>query len=118
MEHRVDDVRFHYVEHGEGVPLVALHGAGVDHRDVAVAFEGVVPKTGCRRIYPDLPGMGRSTSGRLACNDDVVGALIAFIDHVGPGRCSSRGIPMAVTSPGAWPAVDQTWCSGRDAREA
>jgi pimeloyl-ACP methyl ester carboxylesterase len=85
VEYRVDEVRFHYVEHGEGVPLVALHGAGVDHRDVAVAIEQVVPKAGYRRIYPDLPGMGRSTSGGVACNDDVVSALIAFIDGIGPG---------------------------------
>jgi pimeloyl-ACP methyl ester carboxylesterase len=85
VEYRVDEVRFHYVEHGEGVPLVALHGAGVDHRDVAVAIEQVVPKAGYRRIYPDLPGMGRSTSGGVACNDDVVSSLIAFIDGIGPG---------------------------------
>lgn len=28
MELRINDVRIHYVEHGDGVPLVALHGAG------------------------------------------------------------------------------------------
>ena len=47
----------HHVEHGSGVPLVALHGAGVDHREIEAAVEAVVP-AGYRRIYPDLPGWG------------------------------------------------------------
>jgi len=86
MEHQVNGVRVHYVEHGDdGVPLVALHGAGVDHRDIEVAIEGFVPTTGYRRMYPDLPGMGRSTSEGLTCNNDVVTVLIDFIDRVGAG---------------------------------
>jgi pimeloyl-ACP methyl ester carboxylesterase len=84
MELRID-VRMHYVEHGDGVPLVALHGAGVDHREIEAAVEAVVPAAGYRRIYPDLPGMGRSTTGGLTCNDDVVRLLGDFIDHLGAG---------------------------------
>src|ERR1700704_2295656 len=85
MEQRINDVLIHYVEHGEGAPLVALHGAGVDHREVEAAIEAAVSGAGCRRIYPDLPGMGRSTTGGLACNDDVVTLLGEFIDHLGAG---------------------------------
>ncbi len=85
MEQQFNDVLIHYVEHGEGTPLVALHGAGVDHREVEAAIEAAVPGAGCRRIYPDLPGMGRSTTGGLACNDDVVTLLGEFIDHLGAG---------------------------------
>lgn len=85
MDHHVGDVRIHYVEHGNGVPLVALHGAGVDHRDIAAAIEPVVPQTGFRRIYPDLPAMGRSTSAGLKSNDDVVNTLIELIDHLDTG---------------------------------
>jgi len=29
MKCRIDEALVHYVEHGVGVPLVALHGAGV-----------------------------------------------------------------------------------------
>ena len=86
MEHQVNGVRVHYVEHGEGVPVVALHGAGVDHREIEVAIERLVPRAGYRRIYLDLPGMGRSTADGLTCNNDVVAVLIDFIDHVGAGR--------------------------------
>jgi pimeloyl-ACP methyl ester carboxylesterase len=85
MECRINDVLVNYVEHGDGVPLVALHGAGVDHREVEVAIETIVPDMGYRRIYPDLPGMGLSTTGGLTCNDDVVALLGDFIDQVGAG---------------------------------
>jgi pimeloyl-ACP methyl ester carboxylesterase len=85
MECRINEVLVHYVEHGVGVPLVALHGAGVDHRELEAAIEAIVPDTRCRRIYPDLPGMGRSTSDGLTCNDDVVTLLADFIDHLGAG---------------------------------
>jgi len=32
MECRIDETLVHYAERGGGMPLVALHGAGVDHR--------------------------------------------------------------------------------------
>jgi pimeloyl-ACP methyl ester carboxylesterase len=85
MECRIDEVAVHYVEHGTGMPLVALHGAGVDHREIEAAVEAIVPGAGLRRIYPDLPGMGRSTTGGLSCNDDVVTLLGDFIDRVAEG---------------------------------
>jgi pimeloyl-ACP methyl ester carboxylesterase len=85
MQQRIDDASIHYVEHGSGTPLIALHGTGVDHREPEAAIEAVVPDSGHRRIYPDLPGMGRSTAGGLACNDDVVTLLGHFIDHLGAG---------------------------------
>lgn len=77
-------VPIHYVEHGSGVPLIGLHGAGVDHREIEAAIEAVVPTEGYRRIYPDLPGMGRTTTGTdtLNSNDDVVALLAAFIEQI------------------------------------
>lgn len=84
MDCALDDVNVHYVEHGRGVPLVALHGAGVDHREIEGALEAIVPADGYRRIYPDLPGMGRSTVGGLTSNEDVVALLARFIDRVAP----------------------------------
>jgi pimeloyl-ACP methyl ester carboxylesterase len=82
VECRINGVNLHYVERGSGVPVLALHGAGVDHREIEAAFEAVVHDTGYRRIYPDLPGMGRSTAAGLAGNDDVVTLLGAFVDQV------------------------------------
>jgi pimeloyl-ACP methyl ester carboxylesterase len=85
MQCRINGVLVNYVEHGDGVPLVALHGAGVDHREIEAAIEAIVPRTGYRRIYPDLPGMGMSTTDGLTGNDDVVTLLGDFIDHLGAG---------------------------------
>jgi pimeloyl-ACP methyl ester carboxylesterase len=82
LNHEINGVQLHYEEHGAGVPLVALHGAAVDHGDIAVGIEEVIPKSGYRRIYPDLPGMGHSTADGLTCNDDVVTLLLDFIDHI------------------------------------
>ena len=85
MECRINDVLVYYAEHGVGVPLVALHGAGVDHREIEAAIEAILTDMRCRRIYPDLPGMGLSTAEGLTCNDDVVTLLGDFIDRLGAG---------------------------------
>lgn len=85
MQCTINDLTVHYVEHGSGVPLVGLHGAGVDHREIEAAVEAAVSATGYRRIYPDLPGMGRSTSNGLNCNDDVVTLLGDLIDRLVEG---------------------------------
>lgn len=85
MECRIKDATIHYVEDGSGVPLVALHGAGVDHREIEAAVEAIVPGVGYRRIYPDLPGMGHSTTDGLTCNEDVVTLLVDFIDQLVDG---------------------------------
>src|SRR6476646_5667340 len=91
MECRINGVAVHFVEHGTGVPLVALHGTGVDHREIEAAVEAVIPSTGYRRIYPDLPGMGRSTTNGLTGNDDVVKLLGDLIDHLAGGQALLLG---------------------------
>lgn len=85
MEQRINDVLMHYVDHGGGVPLVALHGAGVDHSEIEAAIEALSPRPGFRRIYPDLPGMGRSTAGHLGSNNDVVAVIAGFIEQLQAG---------------------------------
>ena len=53
----------YYVQHGAGRPVVVLHGAGVDHREPEACFEPIfAARTGSRRFYPDLPGMGRTAA--------------------------------------------------------
>lgn len=94
MECRVGDVAVHYVEHGEGMPVVVLHGAGVDHREAEACFEPALgAREGYRRIYPDLPGMGRSSApASLRSADDVLDALLRFTDEVaGPGALLVSG---------------------------
>jgi pimeloyl-ACP methyl ester carboxylesterase len=84
MECVAGEVPVHYVEHGEGRPVLVLHGAGVDHREAVACFEpGLGMRAGYRRIYPDLPGMGRTPApASLRSADDVLDLLLAFADQV------------------------------------
>ncbi|WJH25469.1 alpha/beta fold hydrolase [Pseudarthrobacter defluvii] len=82
MEAVVSGVPVHFVEHGSGTPVLALHGAGVDHREIAGGLEPMFARIpGFRRLYPDLPGMGRTPAhASLNSNDDVLDLLLGFID--------------------------------------
>ena len=81
------EVVVHYVEHGTGRPVLVLHGAGVDHREVEACFEPTFNRVaGLRRIYPDLPAMGRTTAPEtLRSAGDVLDTLLAFADKVTDG---------------------------------
>ena len=68
--------------------MLVLHGAGVDHREPEAcfepAFEGVA---GYRRVYPDLPGMGRTPApAALRSAEDVLAVLVAFAEQVAGGE--------------------------------
>ena len=82
MEATVSGVPVHYAEYGNGTPVLALHGAGVDHREIAGALEPIFSNvSGFRRLYPDLPGMGRTPAPEtITSNDDVLDLLLGFID--------------------------------------
>jgi pimeloyl-ACP methyl ester carboxylesterase len=81
---RVGEVAVHYVEHGAGRPVLVLHGAGVDHREAEACFEPFFEgAAGFRRIYPDLPGMGRTTAPEgLRSARDVLDVLLGFAEKV------------------------------------
>ncbi|MGY1758735.1 MULTISPECIES: alpha/beta fold hydrolase [unclassified Geodermatophilus] len=78
----------HRVEHGSGRPVLVLHGAGVDHREAEACFEPLLAGVpGLRRVYPDLPGTGRTPApATLRSADDVLGTLLAFADEVTGGQ--------------------------------
>jgi pimeloyl-ACP methyl ester carboxylesterase len=90
----------HYEEHGEGRPIVFLHGWTMDHRLEVADYEKIfAARGGWRRIYPDLPGMGRSVAkDGLTTQDDVLEVLLAFIDHMLP----TERFVLAGTSLGAY----------------
>jgi pimeloyl-ACP methyl ester carboxylesterase len=88
MEIRVGQVGVSYVEHGTGRAVLVLHGAGVDHREAEACFEPAFEGGGSalRRIYPDLPGMGRTVAPEsLRSADDVLDTLLEFADEVTGG---------------------------------
>ncbi|TFV86963.1 alpha/beta hydrolase [Blastococcus sp. CT_GayMR16] len=87
MEIRAGRVVVHFVEHGAGLPVLVLHGAGVDHREAEACFEPLLDGVaGLRRIYPDLPGMGATRAPEtLRSADDVLDTLLDFADEVSNG---------------------------------
>jgi len=85
----VDGVRVHYVEHGPDGPgvvtVVLVHGFPVDHRIMTSGFEPVfADRSGWRRLYVDLPGMGRTTAPEVASTDDVFRILRGAIEALVP----------------------------------
>jgi pimeloyl-ACP methyl ester carboxylesterase len=64
--------------------VLVLHGAGVDHHEPEACFEPVFADVeGYRRIYPDLPGMGRTPAPeQLRSAEDVLDVLLDFADQL------------------------------------
>jgi pimeloyl-ACP methyl ester carboxylesterase len=88
MQVEVLGLPVNYEEVGEGRPVVFLHGGAADHRLMTVAFEPVFEsRDGWRRIYPDLPGMGRTpAAGWITGQDDMLAVVEGFVDAVVPGN--------------------------------
>ncbi len=77
-----------YRERGDGVPIVIIHGFSLDSRQMVGCMEPVFERrTGWRRLYPDLPGMG-GTRGEDWINgsDEMLEVVLQFIDQVIPGQ--------------------------------
>ncbi|MCY7735957.1 alpha/beta fold hydrolase [Bacillus safensis] len=71
---------------GEGYPIVILHGWTLDHQVMLHALEPVFEnRSGWKRIYIDLPGMGRSKPHPSIQNsDDMLEAILRLLDEVIP----------------------------------
>jgi len=80
----VNDIPVHYAQHGSGTPVLALHGGGVDHREIQAALEPLFAgRPGYRRLYPDLPGMGRTPAPEwVDSTDAVLEVPLGLIDAV------------------------------------
>jgi pimeloyl-ACP methyl ester carboxylesterase len=88
MECQVRDITMYYEEAGTGRPLILLHGSPLDHRHIASDIEPLFAnRTGWRRIYPDLPGMGKTRAAEwITCQDQILDLVIGFIDTVASGE--------------------------------
>ena len=89
----------HYVEHGATAAdatrtLVVLHGFTADHRMMVAAIEPLLGhRAGWRRLYLDLPGMGRTAAAPgLASTDDVFAVVAAAIDALVTGPFAVAGL--------------------------
>lgn len=74
---------------GSGIPIIMIHGMGVDHRVMKNSFEPIFAKmpNKWKRIYLDLPGMGQTRGFDWVNNsDDMVDFLVQFVEKVIPGE--------------------------------
>ncbi len=88
MECDLGDIAIFYETYGAGRPIVMLPGRPSDHRVMARFMEPLfTQRNGWLRLYPDLPGTGRtSSSDRLATHEAMLDAVLAFIDTVIPDQ--------------------------------
>ena len=61
MNTTVRGTPIYFESYGDGMPIVALHGFPTDHRSMKGMLEPIfTERTGYKRLYLDLPGMGKS----------------------------------------------------------
>jgi pimeloyl-ACP methyl ester carboxylesterase len=84
----VNDTSFAYESHGDGTPVVFLHGMPADRRSMVPRFEPVFEtRRGFRRIYPDLPGAGETPKpASITELDGYIDAIAGFIDAETEGQ--------------------------------
>lgn len=84
MECIIDDLTVYYEAYGEGRPVLCLHGNSVDHRLMSGCLEPVFAgEAGYRRIYLDLPGMGRTPAKPwVRTADDLLRVITRFTEVV------------------------------------
>jgi pimeloyl-ACP methyl ester carboxylesterase len=77
-----------YKVHSQGRPIIMLHGWSFDHNHMVTALEPCFQdRDGWQRIYLDMPGHGQSAAMEGINNmDDVLDAILKFIDDVIPGQ--------------------------------
>lgn len=69
----INDLPIYYEEHGQGKPVLALHRFTEDHGFMKGALEPFFDNiTGYKRIYVDMPGMGRTPVADWVKNADIM----------------------------------------------
>lgn len=88
MEVMVKSIPMYYEEFGTGFPIVMLHGWPADHRHMVADMEPLFQHhTGWRRIYPDLPGMGKTPGAAwITRQDHMLEVVVEFLQQVAPDQ--------------------------------
>lgn len=83
----------YYEARGRGRPFFLLHASPSDHARAMAQVEPVFrDRRGWQRIYPDLPGHGRSpSSSRIRDMDDYLAAVLDFVDERSGGERFALG---------------------------
>ncbi|MBU3174903.1 alpha/beta hydrolase [Clostridium estertheticum] len=88
MKCKIKDLSINYEIIGNGKPIVMLHGYYVDHRLMTGCMEPLLKaKEDYKRIYIDLPGMGKSESANwIKSSDIMLDIVIMFIEKIIPNE--------------------------------
>lgn len=88
MEVVVKSIPVYYEEFGRGIPILMLHGWPGDHRHMVTDMEPLFKnRAGWRRIYPDLPGMGKTPGKEEITNQDAILEIVSeFMQTVAPNE--------------------------------
>lgn len=89
MEYKSHGMSIYYESIGTGLPVIMIHGWGPDHRSLKgcmeqlfTGYEGIF-----RRIYFDLPGLGKTKGNEwLSSTDRMLELVIDFIEGVIPDK--------------------------------
>ncbi len=86
MKCLVGELPVYYEIRGTGRPILMIHGFSPDHRLMLGCMEPVFEKrTGWRRIYFDLPGMGQTPGPDwISASDQMLDVVRWFVDQVLP----------------------------------
>ncbi|MCS1351087.1 alpha/beta fold hydrolase [Mechercharimyces sp. CAU 1602] len=84
MKINLDNTQIHYNIYGSGTAVLMIHGFTPDHRLMKGCLEPVFDgKRGYKRIYFDLPGMGKTRRyEQISTTDEMLEAVLFFIDEV------------------------------------
>lgn len=82
----LDDLLVYYETYGEGLPVLMIHGYGIDHHVMTGCMEPIfMRRPGWKRVYVDLPGMGRTSAPAWLHNaDQMLDVVIEFSEQVIP----------------------------------
>lgn len=84
----VNGLPIHYEVIGEGRPVLCIHGFSLDHHMMSGCLEPIFEQlSGWKRIYLDLPGMGKTPGPDWIQNtDDMLDLVLAFVEKIIPNQ--------------------------------
>lgn len=84
MQTNINGTPIYYEQYGEGEAILCIHGFPEDRRALAGCLEPIFDDiSGYRRLYVDLPGLGKSPANPQIVNaDDMLNTLFQFVEQV------------------------------------
>lgn len=90
MKVGIHGTRYHYHDHGEGFPIVWIHGFPLTSEMFRAQF--AIP--GFRHIAPDLPGFGETEPAGMQSIDEYASDVVAIVEQLPAPRAIFAGFSM------------------------